>query len=138
MFSGLFAALIIALIITVIAAALGRKGPWGAAWSLFLVLFLGLWLVTLFLRAVGPVYYGIAWVPLLIAGVLLALLLVAAIPDANHWRDASIRNTDSGKVGDVREDRQLSGSGVSGFFWVLIMLMVMAIIIGMLNPQAAL
>lgn len=138
MYPGLFAALFIALLLTGIAVAAGRRGPWGAAWALFLVLFLALWMVALYTRAVGPVYFGIAWLPIIIAGILLIFLLVAAIPDANHWRDEAMRNSETGKVSEADQAPVVPRKGTGRLFWILILLMVAAIMIGMVNPQQAL
>lgn len=136
-FSGLIAALVVAIVMTVIVVALGRRGPWGSAWTFFLVIFLALWIVSIYIRSVGPVYYGIAWMPIIIAGTLLALLLAAAIPDANHWRDRNIRERKESPA-DSGEAALLPQTGAGRFFWILILLMIMAIIIGMTNPQPAL
>lgn len=138
MYSGLIASLIVAIVFTVIVVALGRRGPWGSAWTFFLVVFLSLWIVSIYMKALGPVYFGVAWLPLLIAGTLLALLLAAAIPDANHWRDRSLRERTQTEADITGATSILPRTGASRFFWILILLMIMAIIIGMTNPQPAL
>jgi hypothetical protein len=81
------------------------------------------------------VYLGIAWVPIIIAGILLAVLLAAAIPDTN--RDQSLRDTQSSKVSQA-DEQDVRNTSVGRFFWILILLMITAIIIGMMNPQPAL
>jgi hypothetical protein len=101
----------------------------------FLILFLSLWIVSIYIRSVGPVYLGIAWVPIIIAGILLAVLLAAAIPDTN--RDQSLRDTQSSKVSQA-DEQDVRNTSVGRFFWILILLMITAIIIGMMNPQPAL
>jgi hypothetical protein len=133
MYQGLFGALAVAFILTCVIVAVGRRGPWGTAWTFFLVLFLALWIVSLYVRAVGPVYYGIAWLPIVIAGLLLTLLLIAVVPDANNRKNESVQ-------GDLTIDQRsdINNSGVGRFFWVLIVLMVAAIVVGMMNPQPAL
>jgi hypothetical protein len=137
-YPGLLAALVVALLLTVISVAIGRRGPWGASWAFFLVLFLALWMVAIYIPAAGPVYLGIAWLPIIIAGILLALLLAAAIPDVNHWRDESIRDTETSKVTGLDNKPDIRQTRIGRFFWILILLMVAAIIIGMTNPQPAL
>jgi apolipoprotein N-acyltransferase len=100
----------IALIITVIAALIfKRTGPWGTAWAFFLFLFLVLWMVSIYLRNVGPVYWGIAWLPLLLSAVLPALLLANIIPDANHWRDESLKNSGISKESSLRKSAMSHG-----------------------------
>jgi hypothetical protein len=138
MYLNIVAALVVALVITAISVALGRRGPWGSVWTFFLVMFLSLWIVAIYIRASGPVYFGIAWTPIFVAGILFALLLAAALPDANHWRDEILRDSDTGKVVELNNEPNLSIKPLGKFFWVLIILMVVAIIVGMINPQAAL
>lgn len=137
MYSGFLAALTIALLLTVIAVfVFKRSGPWGTAWSFFLVLFLGLWALSLYVRAVGPVYWGVAWLPIVFGGIMLSILLIAVVPDANHLRDNVIRERNTGRPTDTRADLTVPKAG--RFFWILILLFIIAILIGMVNPQMAL
>jgi hypothetical protein len=138
MVGGLIAALLIALLITSVAALIFRKkGPWGTTWTFFLFLFLALWTVSIYIKNVGPVYWGIAWLPLLFAAVVIALLLVSIIPDANHWRDESLSDSKTSKVSSVKEISDVSRAH-SGGFWVMIVILIIAIVLGMANPQMAL
>jgi len=131
MYTGLVAALLISSLLTVISVFLLRKrGPWGSAWTLFLVIFLALWTVSIYLAPVGPTYYGVAWAPLIIAGILLTLLLIVSMPGANEWRDES--------VGPEHRTKKDVPAKASRLFWVFIFLLAMAIMIGMINPQKAL
>lgn len=131
MYSGLVAALLISFLLTLISVFLLRKkGPWGSAWTLFLVVFLALWAISIYLAPVGPIYYGVAWAPLMIAGILLTLLLVATMPGANEWRDES--------MDAQRPPKQVKQAKASRLFWVLIVLLAIAVMIGMMNPQKAL
>lgn len=131
MYAGLIAALLISSFLTIISVFLLRKrGPWGSAWTLFLVIFLALWAVAIYLAPVGPIYYGVAWAPLIIAGILLTLLLIVSMPGANQWRDESLES-------DPRPKKEVPVK-TSRLFWVFVFLLAMAIMIGMLNPQKAL
>ena len=131
MYSGLVAALLISSFLTIIAVfLLRRKGPWGSAWTLFLVVFLALWAVSIYLAPVGPIYYGVAWAPLVIAGIILTLLLLVAMPGANDWRDESMDAKQPAKHGKQAK--------VSRLFWVVIILLAIAVMIGVFNPQKAL
>jgi NADH:ubiquinone oxidoreductase subunit 6 (subunit J) len=136
MYIGIIAALLIALLVTIITSFVFKtKGPWGTRWSFFIILFLSLWAASLYVRNVGPAYYGVSWWPMLFVAVVLSALLISIIPDANHWRDESIRTT-----ADPSDTTRLSNvtiRPVTKFFWVLVILLVMAIIIGMANPQMA-
>ncbi len=132
MYSGLVAALLIALVLTFISAFLLRRtGPWGSAWSFFLVIFLALWAVAIYIAPVGPIYQGVAWAPLVIAGVLLAILLIASMPNANDWRDSNIKE-------DSKRESSALPKPINRFFWVLLVLLAAAVMIGMMNPQKAL
>ena len=132
MYSGLVAALLISLVLTFVSVFLfRRKGPWGSVWTLFLVIFLVLWAVSIYISPVGPIYIGVAWAPLLFAGVLLTILLIASMPSVNDWRD------DSGKPASETQ-REYLQRPISRFFWTLIILLAVAIMIGMMNPQKAL
>jgi hypothetical protein len=139
MVGGFIAALLIALLITAISALIFRRtGPWGTAWTFFLFLFLALWTVSIYIRNVGPVYWGIAWLPLLFSAVVLALLLVTIIPDANRLRDENLTRTETHKVNPAEEIREASRPRSGSLFWFLIVILVVAIVVGMLNPQTAL
>ena len=136
----LIAVLLIAWFITAIAALVfRRRGPWGTVWTFFLFLFLALWTVSIYIRNVGPVYWGIAWLPLLVSAIIFALLLVSIIPDANHWRDESLRDSETSKVSSVEEIRRTtSRPRHGGLFWFMIVILIIAIVVGMVNPQMAL
>lgn len=133
-YSGFFAAALIALILTISSVFfLGKRGPWGSIWTFFLVLFLTLWTVSIYVAPIGPVYWGIAWIPLVIAGLIICALLIAAMP--NPGTTYSEPDVD---VSGTRENTHGSTRGAGKFFWVLIVLVVIAIVVGMLNPQKAL
>ncbi|HYF67409.1 MAG TPA: hypothetical protein VD884_04700 [Ohtaekwangia sp.] len=137
MYSGFLAALTIALLLTILSVfVFKRSGPWGTAWSFFLVLFLGLWALSLYVRAIGPVYWGVSWLPIVFGGIMLSILLIAVMPDASHLRDDVNREKKAGRPTDIRPDLPIPKAG--RFFWILIILFVIAILIGMVNPQMAL
>ncbi|HYG01192.1 MAG TPA: hypothetical protein VD927_02050 [Chryseosolibacter sp.] len=131
------AALLVAMLITIISVSLfRRRGPWGSGWTMFLVLFLVLWAVSLYVRSFGPIYLGVAWFPIIIVGILLALLFAAVLPDANHWRDESLRETKSGRIANPEGGKP--NAKVGKLYWVLIIMLVVFIVMGMINPQMAL
>lgn len=55
-----------------------RRGPWGSFWSFLLIIFLGVLLFGTYAEPVGPLYYGVAWLDLLIIGLIFAFLLAAS------------------------------------------------------------
>ena len=131
-YPGLFAAALISLILTVTSVFfLGKRGPWGSIWTFFLVLFLTLWTVSIYAAPIGPLYWGVAWIPITIAGLIITALLISAMP---HTHDAP--DKDIGVA--TNATHRLPDRPVGKFFWVLIILFVIAIFIGMMNPQKAL
>jgi hypothetical protein len=136
MFVGLIAALFLALIVTSLAvAAFRRRGPWGSAWTFFLFMFLALWTSTIYVRHIGPVYYGIAWMPLFFLAIILSVLLI--VPGANEWRDESIKDNTPAKDQPPRRT-EAPAPPARTLFWVITFLLIVAIILGMTNPQWAL
>jgi hypothetical protein len=133
-YQGLFAAALIALILTVASAFfLGKRGPWDSIWTFFLVLFLILSTVSIYVSPIGPVYWGIAWIPILVAGIIVTILLIAAMP---HPHSGNNRDKTEVNVAYTRQDSRVTPVG--RFFWALVILLAIAIIIGMANPQLAL
>jgi hypothetical protein len=97
-YPGLFAAALISLILTVASVFfLGKRGPWGSIWTFFLVLFLTLCTVSIYIAPIGPVYWGVAWIPITIAGIIVTILLIAAMPHPVHSDIQVNRNTNTTK-----------------------------------------
>ena len=128
MYSIGIAAVVVALLFTLLFVLSGSRGPWDSAWTLFLVLFLALWATGLFINPLGPVYWGIAWVPLISVGLLLAILFMAVTPSRRR------RRLKDSKIVEVKNpedaDTALAGITLGLFFWLLILLFLVAIIIG--------
>lgn len=132
-FSGLFAAALIALVLTVASVFfLGNRGPWGSVWTFFLVLFLALATVSIYIAPIGPVQWGVAWIPITIAGIIVTILLIAAMPHPPSR--PGLRAEKSA----AEDQSDLPATPIGRFFWVLVILLVIAIVVGMLNPQPAL
>ena len=104
--------LLILLLAFVLAAVfafpLGRPGPWGGFWWFFLVLFLGTWAIAAWIQPIGPVAWGVAWAPILVGAVLIALL-VAAIPPRP--------TTTPTEVAAEAE----AATAIGAFFWMLLL-----------------
>lgn len=128
MYSVGIAAVVVALLFTCLFLLFGSRGPWNSAWTLFLVLFLSLWAAGLFIHPMGPVYWGVAWVPLIFIGLLLAILLMAVTPGGRRRR---LKDSKIVEVKNPEEtDAALAGITLGLFFWLLILLFIIAIIIG--------
>lgn len=141
-YSGLFAAALVALILTLVSAFfLGRRGPWGSIWTFFLVLFLTLCTVSIYIAPVGPVYWGVAWIPITAAGIIVTILLIAAMPHPRSNDDILNSGNEAGRDKSVTKPVPKTASPVTPvgrFFWVLVILLFIAIMVGMMNPQRAL
>jgi hypothetical protein len=137
MYSGLFAAALIAFILTAVSVFfLRRRGPWGSIWTFFLVLFLALCTVSIYLAPIGPVYWGIAWFPMMVAGIIITILLIAAMPHPTERPDTAIGDQVDTTGADIKSHFPVTPVG--RFFWALIILFVIAIVVGIANPQRAL
>jgi hypothetical protein len=113
------------LVVFFFSLVLGRRGPWvraggmnGLLWF-FLVVFLGAWAVGAWADPVGPLAWGVSWLPFLFGALVFALLL-AAVPD--------------------RSTRPVTAAGPEAeadvalglFFWFLLLALVVAILFGSL------
>ena len=114
--------------------ALNARGPWGSFWTFFLILLLVVWASSLWIRPIGPAFYGVSWVPLFFAGLVIAILLAAIPPASPHHKHRSPNKkeeTDS-RPEDGKKGRDLNRTlaMVSGFFWILIIFLMIVIIFG--------
>jgi hypothetical protein len=120
---GIVASIIIALLLTLIFSTSYRhRGPWGGLLFFFLVIFLASWAGQLWIPR-GPVLFGVAWVPLVFIGVLVAILLLAAGSSAI---DRAPVNPPAEKI--AQEDASILAIGF--FFWLLILILIIAITVG--------
>ncbi|WP_017732017.1 hypothetical protein [Nafulsella turpanensis] len=104
------------------------KGPWGNFWTFFVVLFLSIWAASLWVSPFGPVYWGIAWIPLLFIGIIVALLLSAMpSPPANTETSASDNGMDENAS---RKDFGIGVATLSGIFWMFLVILLVAVVIG--------
>lgn len=106
-----------------------RTGPWGSFWSFILILFLGMWIVDIWVSPYGPQYYGIAWLDLLLVGLLLAFLLAAATPTTYvppEGRD--ITDAELVKIQQREMSRWPTAIGV--FFWIMLLFFISLVLIG--------
>ncbi len=127
-----FYILLIAVILSFIfTAGLRNRGPWNNFWILVLVLFLGMGALSVWFAPVGPIWYGVAWLDLLIFGIILALLLGASA-EAGQRNNYRLRRTEVDVVAEAKEEPgaiQLFGF----FFWLFMVAIIIAIIIGVLR-----
>ena len=98
------------------------SGPWGTLWSFLLILILAALAAELWVTPIGPVYYDFAWLPTLFVILIFALLIAAATPPRPTGTRENTR--------EIREN--YASTVVGGFFWFLIIFLIVAVILGFL------
>ena len=84
-FAGAIAIILLSLMLTFIFVfGLKSKGPWGSAWSFFTIMILSLSTVSLWVPPAGPLWFGAAWIDLLITGLLVSFFMSALTPVKYH------------------------------------------------------
>jgi hypothetical protein len=82
-------ALVIAVGLTLIFALLYRNvGSWALWWMFSLLIFLAARAGGVWITPVGPKLFGQSWLPFLLAGLFLALLLASAPAGSHHYRNS--------------------------------------------------
>lgn len=124
--AGLINAAIIAVFFTILFAfRFKNRIPWNTILMFFVILFLGMWAASLWIRPFGPEMMGIAWVPIFFAGLIIALILAASIPPQEpreyHRKPGS----------DMPSENSPGIIGIRAFFWVLVIILIVAILSGM-------
>ena len=77
----------------------------------------------------GPRLKDVAWVPFVIIGVLITLLLLfATLPDMRHWRRPRTRREAIEQVERLREGEILVVSAFGYMFWVLFAILIIALV----------
>ena len=126
-------AFVFALVLTwIFGAAVGTTGPWSGFWVFFLTVLLFSWAIGLWVRPLGPALWGVYWLPYVVFGLFLALLIAAAAPVDRRPR-AERRPPAPGRA--VPESVGATGTvvAVSVFVWIALAVMAVAILIGYLG-----
>ena len=108
----LFALVIGLVVVAIFSYGLRRPGPWGGFLWFFLLVFLGAWAIGVWAEPVGPVAWGVAWVPILLAAVLIALV-VAAMPPI--------------EARPVEPVETAAPPSIGAFFWLLVFFLVVIV-----------
>ncbi len=95
----------------------GTKGPWGSLLWFFIVVSLFAWVGGVWLRPYGPIYWGVGWVPIVVIGCAIAILLTAVSPRNPDHRFASTKH--------LKADIEARNASVDVFFWFLVIFLVM-------------
>ena len=120
----LLVALVISLLLVLIFSILFRSRiPWGSFWIFLLMVFLLTWAGGVWIRPFGPTIYNATWLPFLIFGIFIVILLAAVIPASPP--SAQPRTVERGQ----RTEPALSAlAGLTIFFWIILILTLAAIL----------
>lgn len=114
----LLIALIIAFFLSLfIAFGFRKKHPFGVFWLFFLIIFLTTLAAGFWIRPIGPIIIGFAWIPVFAATLLVAILIAASTPDESY---NAIKEKGNGEM------------KTNLFFWILIVFLMLLIIAGFL------
>lgn len=104
------------------------RGPWGSYWSTFLIIFFFVWITALWIKPIGPEYFGISWGPIVFVAILMSILLYAVTPPYyRHW--SSKINKDDLKEKLIR-DKPEPVFALGIIFWSVIVILLIAIALG--------
>jgi len=121
-FLGILVTVLAAIIVSVLFYYVFKStGPWGNFWSFLLILVLAGLAAGSWIGSIGPLIWGLAWVPTIMAIIIFALLLGAASPP-HEKREAAPQ----GSTEPTPRDRKAATIGA--LFWLLLIFMLGLII----------
>ncbi|MBD3257783.1 hypothetical protein GF377_05065 [candidate division GN15 bacterium] len=126
----LIAAIVVALVFTLLMVGVfgwqrpGREGAGSAMLFLFFFLLVIVWAGGVWLEPMGPMLWGIAWIPFFAIGLLAALFVLSlAPPHRPRTRREAIEQAEA-----RAKTRAGAEAALSTFFWLLVALLIIAII----------
>ena len=123
------AAVVIAVISTLlVSVGVERERDRSAILVFFLMLFLPLWGLAVWMPPVGPLYYGIAWLQMIVWATLIVLFMAAVMPP-RYYRRRKLN------VLTAAEQREWA-RGVGVFFWFFGLVTLTLIVIGYIYSDA--
>jgi hypothetical protein len=108
---------------------LNSSGPWNNLYWFFLVIFLFSWGGGVWITPFGPTGWGVSWLPFVMMGVVVALLLSAATP--RHERRRPVSGTRPVVVQAPPASSPVASTAFFAldlFFWFLVILLVTSIL----------
>lgn len=120
------AIIIAAIIFLLFFFVFSLKGPWRGWWPFLLILLLVVWASAYYIDPVGPENWEVYWIPLIFVGLIFALLIASLPPSSEE------EVTESG-VDEVARSEGSTSTGLSAFFWILLILLAIAVIVGYWN-----
>jgi hypothetical protein len=122
----IIAALVVAFIITILfSVLLKNKGPWGGLWVVFIVIFLASWAANLWVHPFGPQLGGVSIVPVIIVGLIIAVILAAVTRPARGNKPPKVEAEQQEPPKDA-----VNAVTVGVFYWVLLVILIFTIIGG--------
>jgi hypothetical protein len=119
----LFVFLLAVLLTSIFTLGFLRRGAWSSAVAFFVIVFLAAWATSLWLGAIGPIEFGMYWVPT----VFIALAVAAVLA----WRHLQRERQRDGPAAEARQERahELAFDVV---FWVIAVALCVVILLGYL------
>ena len=100
-------------------------GPWGSFWTFLLILIFAGVAASTWVDPFGPVFYEIAWAPILLVILLFALLLAAVTPTRYSTKYPPREN-----VTEASEE-EFPVLAISTIFWIFLTALMIAAVIGL-------
>lgn len=128
-------ALVIAALFTLL-IAFGYEGErtWPGLGLFFLILFLPIWALALWIPAVGPLWYGVAWLDYIAFALILTFFILAISP--NKYRNRHFeRDMTSMSSSDRNYGNEATLRSYSFAFWAFVVFMILAILMGSAAAQ---
>jgi hypothetical protein len=144
-FALLFAFILTALLVTLFSG--GKK--WKGYWPFFVLILLVALAAGFWATPIGPVFYGYYWLPGLITALIFTLLIATTIPrDKKTKKERGKEKEDTKKnitpttyysphaaephKGVYQNNEPIGNVALSGFFWMIIFLLIVIIIAGLI------
>jgi len=130
----IFAFLFALLVAVALGHVFGRRGPGPLAGLLFffVLLFFAIWAGGLWMAPLGPPVWGAPWLSFLLVALFLFFLFAALTPAAPRPPRRDIK---TGKP--IMEEADVLASVVMGvFFWLAVIMLIVAIVFGYVRPAA--
>lgn len=106
------------------------RTPWGAFWIFLMFLFLAALVGRFWITPVGPVTYGVAWLPIVFFVFMIALIIAATAPVQDR------RTTEKVVEPDITKPDAKGAIAAFGlFFWLMLLFFIIAIIAGLTQIQ---
>lgn len=123
-------AIVFGILLTLIFRSLfKRPGPWSRGIVFFLVVFLAAWVGGIWIAPFGPTLFGGYWLPFLLAGLFMALVLAAVMPKSEKPKPPK------GIEEPVARENFVSAKRFDIFFYILLGGMLAAIVLGYVLPR---